>query len=614
MKTRFLPQVSVTLICILLAMFMAQPVFGQSTWTGTISTDWNTPDNWSPVAVPAITNDVIIPSGPANQPVISAGTLALARSVTVNSGASLSISSTASLSVSTGGVLNSGTVVNSGSLVVSSGTSAGLTNDGSFTNAAGGTIRINRGSADSQLMNQSGRTFTNLGQITLGDAAGANFGITNTGFFMHAGGSLSVTQAFNSAVNNAGSFTSAAPMSLSSIYSLNEGRGIFNVGTFTNNPGNLITIDFCSRGIQNQGGSITNAGIITMGASISVTTAIQNTSGTFLNAACSSVINLMSNSPIVTSGGSFSNAGSIIERATGTSTISTNTGFVRNLNSGTFTITNNTGILTTSAGKFWTGCTSTDWNTPGNWSEASVPVATDDVVISVTAINQPIISTTAVAKSVVVNSGASLSVTGAGSLSIDGALTHAITNSGTLTNGGSLYLGSVSALGDAGILNNPNALLSNVTGGYIQIDRTGGRGIANDGAIVNAATITIGSVAAVVNNGVFVTATGSFTNTTGGNLIINQSSGGLVNSGTFVNSASVTIGNLAFAAQDGIRNGAAFMNNATGEIRVDRAFGNGIWHSGGDLLNAGKIIIGAISGSSSGMLVRAPLTNSGEIR
>src|SRR4051812_47400906 len=55
-----------------------------ATWTGTSSTSWDTPANWNPAQVPLISDDVVIPSAPTNQPVLS--TTAVANSVEVKSG------------------------------------------------------------------------------------------------------------------------------------------------------------------------------------------------------------------------------------------------------------------------------------------------------------------------------------------------------------------------------------------------------------------------------------------------------------------------------------------------------------------------------------------------
>ena len=62
------------------------------TWTGAVSTSWATAGNWSPAVVPTSAIDATIPSGPANQPVVS-GTQA-AKNVIVQSGASLTLAAT----------------------------------------------------------------------------------------------------------------------------------------------------------------------------------------------------------------------------------------------------------------------------------------------------------------------------------------------------------------------------------------------------------------------------------------------------------------------------------------------------------------------------------------
>jgi hypothetical protein len=32
----------------------------KSTWTGAVNSDWNDPDNWSPVGVPGASSDVVV--------------------------------------------------------------------------------------------------------------------------------------------------------------------------------------------------------------------------------------------------------------------------------------------------------------------------------------------------------------------------------------------------------------------------------------------------------------------------------------------------------------------------------------------------------------------------
>ena len=70
------------------------------TWDGSDSTDWNTAANWDTNTVPIITNTVVIPNTPSNQPVVSAATGAITYGLTIDSGASLTVNSGGSLIVS----------------------------------------------------------------------------------------------------------------------------------------------------------------------------------------------------------------------------------------------------------------------------------------------------------------------------------------------------------------------------------------------------------------------------------------------------------------------------------------------------------------------------------
>ena len=78
------------------------------TWTGYVSTDWNTPSNWCSGSVPTSATNVIINAG-GNQPVIGAAG-GLCNNLTINSGATLTISGSNTLNIS-GSLSNSGTFV-----------------------------------------------------------------------------------------------------------------------------------------------------------------------------------------------------------------------------------------------------------------------------------------------------------------------------------------------------------------------------------------------------------------------------------------------------------------------------------------------------------------------
>lgn len=98
----------------------------------------------------------------------------------------------------------------------------------------------------------------------------------------------------------------------------------------------------------------------------------------------------------------------------------------------------------------WTGTTSSDWNTGGNWSTGSVPGASDDVVIADVA-NDPIISAAVTINDVEVEGGALLIVGSDGTLTLDGELANAGTV--TIEDGGSFMQGASSSITGSGTFN-----------------------------------------------------------------------------------------------------------------------------------------------------------------
>ncbi|MES2379900.1 MAG: T9SS type A sorting domain-containing protein [Bacteroidota bacterium] len=88
--------------------------------------------------------------------------------------------------------------------------------------------------------------------------------------------------------------------------------------------------------------------------------------------------------------------------------------------------------VTVGTGSIWTGTVSGAWSNAGNWC-GSVPTVGSDVTINSGTPNNPIITTSATINNLTIASGASLTVTGAGS---NIAITGTITNNGTFTTTG----------------------------------------------------------------------------------------------------------------------------------------------------------------------------------
>ena len=115
-------------------------VFGQNTWDGSTDTDWDTAANWSFGTVPVATDNVLI-ENVANQPVVSSGTLALTRNLTLDPDALLTINSGAGLTVDGnlaifGDLTINSSASNSGSLIVT-GASTGIVTYNRFVTGGG---------------------------------------------------------------------------------------------------------------------------------------------------------------------------------------------------------------------------------------------------------------------------------------------------------------------------------------------------------------------------------------------------------------------------------------------------------------------------------------------
>lgn len=114
---------------VMVCLFWTVSILGQNTWDGSEGTNWGTAANWSLGTVPVATDDVVIPDGLTNYPVIS-GITALSANLTINAVAEsnvLTIDSDGALTVdgvltitdfNTRMIINSN-ASNSGSLIVS---------------------------------------------------------------------------------------------------------------------------------------------------------------------------------------------------------------------------------------------------------------------------------------------------------------------------------------------------------------------------------------------------------------------------------------------------------------------------------------------------------------
>lgn len=87
----------------------------------------------------------------------------------------------------------------------------------------------------------------------------------------------------------------------------------------------------------------------------------------------------------------------------------------------------------------WTGAVSEKWSEAGNWNPAVIPVAGDSAIVPSGATNAPVIDNGAFAASLVIEAGASLTITGSETI----AQVEKVLNRGTLRLRGGAFIGAV---------------------------------------------------------------------------------------------------------------------------------------------------------------------------
>ncbi|GAB3936681.1 putative Ig domain-containing protein [Larkinella terrae] len=503
----------------------------QTTWTGSASSNWATAGNWSD-GVPTTTLHAIIPSV-SRSPQIENGTAAVAKSVEVQSGASLTIVSGGSLTINdfkefsqttAGALLNDGTVQNNGQLIIgNTGYSGlnGLTNRGTFTNNTGGTVQIDR--------------------------------TTNYALY-----------------NSSGTFTNAATITIGSIPNIVNGDGIYNTAVFNNNSGALIQIDRVSSTNLNNftGGTFTNAGTIVSGTIAPGSASILSNSATFNNTTGGSIqMDKVSTTGLANDpGGTFTNSATITigNNASGAG------GSNGVINQGNFN--NNAGGSIQIDRTFSSGI----YNISGTFTNAAT------ITIGANA---------SVGRNGIENRAKFDNKTG-GTIQIDQSSNEGLYNwtGATFTNAATIKIGSLVATGVNGF--STSGEFKNNAGGIIQIDRSSNSGWNSSGTVTNEGTIKIGTIAQVGDYGIRSGA-GTFNNNTGGTIQIDRyTNSGWYNGGTVTNEALITIG--ATMATYGIFNISTINNNCGGVITTGQIIQNG-----SNTFTNGGLIIEKASGNSS---------------
>lgn len=235
-----------------------------------------------------------------------------------------------------------------------------------------------------------------------------------------------------------------------------------------------------------------------------------------------------------------------------------------------------------SAQHTWTGATSTDWNTASNWSAASVPTATDSVIIPDTTglPNAPTLSTTATCNNLTIQANGVLNG-GTGTLNLKGNWQ----NDGTY-NAGTAQIrmdGTAAATIGGSSTTTINRLYITKTNRSVIVTQTGHLVLTNASLAGTGGNCALDIASGTLNtSGYNLTAAGrvtgggaSTTITVGGELLVSGASVVNLNQvyqwslGRFtVNSGTVTVANTHEIANSGHRfdiNGGSITYTATGD-------------------------------------------------
>ena len=530
------------------------------------------------------------------------------------------------------GFLNAGTFTNSAKLYIGYPSGAyptGISNTGILNNNGAGEITIER-AATQAILNAANATVNNAARILIQDVIGLPLenGIKNEGGFNNNSGGEVRVFAFTSIGiwNEAGAFNNSGSIIITCDNpgnSLNS-RCIYNKATFNNNMGGGISANNSTLyGIEHALGTFTNVGTISIGSTGAVGSiglisrsafnnnsggtihvnnstdyGIENVSGNFLNGGN---INIGSLSSVGAYG--LRNSANFINNTGGQIVINRCSTFGLRNNAGSFT---NTSTLTIGSladiGSTGISNAATINNNFGGIINIDRPTirgiinAAGATFANVAAIN--INNTSANTMDYGIDNSGTFTNNWSGDIRIDGSTAAGLLNNGgSFTNTATVTIGSLAAVGDRGIYNTANGTFNN-SGGTIKTDNSILYGIELvSGTFSNSATIQIGSLSTV---GVYGLRNSAAFNNTGGQITINRctSFGLRNNAGTFTNAATLTIGALAAVGTTGISNAATINNNAGGIINIDRASVRGIYNVTGTISNTGTIRIGALDASS----------------
>ncbi|MBF4519046.1 BspA family leucine-rich repeat surface protein [Flavobacterium sp. ANB] len=221
-----------------------------------------------------------------------------------------------------------------------------------------------------------------------------------------------------------------------------------------------------------------------------------------------------------------------------------------------------TQVATATDNMTWNGIANNDWSNPCNWTPNGVPTATNLIIIDNVA-NDPIVSTTAVAKNIFLNTASILTISSTGNLTI------------TETSPSSSAIDGIGIYPSATLTNNGNLTITSNSYG-LNLNRANAAFTNNGTSVVNSPQGLI-----LYNNNQTFTNSGTITfNTTGIgiNFMPGYTGYSVVNSGTINLTVGLGISNAT---------GGTITNLACGKIIMTA----GDYENGGTTTNAGLIQI-----------------------
>ncbi len=559
-------------------------------WTGTVSSEWNNPLNWNPLVVPTSTDTVTIPpvSGtvtydpnlcPSGH--VYSCVAANVGSLTIQSGASLTLSGQ-NLTI---GINGSGTFNNNGNVILEGNETLTLTMDsthGTFTYVGeGGNSPVNLPISICTTSCSPNVSFNNLviddpnpvtadrDVFAINGALAVNDSLTVTSGTLDASASgASIADSGSVTIGSAGILK--APSSTSSTAFTVAGNwndsGTFNAdnGLVTFNGGNQTVLG--STTFYQFTKSVTSPETLTFDATSNALQTFTN----YLTLTGSSATNLLTINTNIPSTQAY-----IALTNGGNQTISDVDVFYSNASKGVLLVARNNSVDGPPTGTntnwafggitvTWTGATSTNWDTPSNWSTGVVPQPGDVVIIPGAPTNQPVLTSAVSVGKLTIQSGASLTLSG-NNLTVN-------TGAGNFVNDGNLILDgteTVSLTQDT----NPSdqgtfTYVGNGTTSVIPIISFGSPDYYNlvlNGTNTFQTTTNITTTGNVtVTSGTLDISTHSNTLTVGGALTLGGSSSVL----TAANS------NIAVAGSVSIASGDTFTAPAAGSFSVGASFTN----------------------------------------